>query len=205
MSEPICYVVGAGDFFPRGLCPAPGDLVIAADGGYAALEGAGLVPDLVVGDFDSLAAPPDHPRVLRLATEKDDTDMLAALRLGTERGFRDFRLYGGTGGRMDHTLANLQCLAWISCRGFSARLYGDGWTVAAVTDGTLTFGEAHRGFLSVFCHGDRAEGVTLTGLKYSLEDAVLTNCIPLGVSNEFTGAPAAVTVKKGTLLVLWYE
>lgn len=205
MSEPICYVVGAGEFHPRGLTPCPGDLIIAADGGYTALQLLGVAPHLVVGDFDSLKAPPDHPNVICLPKEKDDTDLLAALRLGVERGYCQFRIYGGTGGRMDHTLANLQCLTWLTAQGKSGRLMGDGWVAAAVTDGTIIFDAAHRGYISVFSMGDRAEGVCLRGLKYVLENAVLTKDFPMGVSNEFLGQESSVTVKTGTLLVLYYD
>ena len=205
MEAGTCYVVGAGEFCPRGLTPGPGDLVIAADGGFAALEGLGRSPDLVVGDFDSLGHRPDHPHVVALPVEKDDTDMHSAIRLGWERGYRAFRLYGGTGGRIDHTLANLQCLTWLSRRGCRGELYGENWTAAAVTDGALTFDASHRGYVSVFCQGDRAEGVTLRGLKYPLDSAALTPDVTLGVSNEFTGAESSIAVRTGTLLVVWYR
>ena len=189
------------------LCPHPGaqDFVIAADKGYEALEAYGVPPDLVVGDFDSMGFRPDHPKVVDLPVEKDDTDMMAAIRLGWERGYRTFRLYGGTGGRVDHTLANLQSLVWLSTRGGRGFLIGEDWTAAAVTDGDMTFAPGHSGFLSVFCQGDRAEGVTLEGLKYPLKDAVLTCDFPLGVSNAFTGRESRVAVRKGTLLVVWYR
>ena len=82
---------------------------------------------------------------------------------------------------------------------------GEDWTAAAITNGSLAFSADHRGTISVFCQGDRAEGVTLEGLKYPLKDAVLTCDFPLGVSNSFTGAESRVTVGKGTLLVIWYH
>lgn len=200
-----CYIVGAGAFYDRDFVPEAGDLVIAADGGYGTLTARGTDMDLVVGDFDSMGFRPDHPKVVDLPVEKDDTDMMAAIRLGWERGYRTFRLYGGTGGRVDHTLANLQSLVWLSTRGGRGFLIGEDWTAAAVTDGDMTFAPGHSGFLSVFCQGDRAEGVTLEGLKYPLKDAVLTCDFPLGVSNEFTGVASRVAVGKGTLLVIWYH
>lgn len=203
LSVVSCSIVGAGDFYPRGLARRTGDLLIAADGGYEHLKALGLEPDFVVGDFDSLAVPPKRPGVLPLPKEKDDTDMLAALRLGVEKGFGEFHLYGGVGGRMDHTVANLQCLVWLAKQGLHGRLYGDHWTAEAVTDGTLAFGAERRGYLSVFSQGDRAEGVRLCGLKYPLENAVLTNDFPLGVSNEFTGVESTVSVGKGSLLVIY--
>ena len=206
MEPGICYVVGAGEFCPRGLTPGLGDLVIAADGGFAALEGLGLSPDLVVGDFDSLSRRPDHPHVVALPVEKDDTDMHAALRLGWERGFRTFRLYGGTGGRIDHTLANLQSLAWLASQGGRGFLVGPDWTATVLSSGgALTLEAGRRGTVSVFCLGDRAEGVDIQGLKYGLTNGVLTCDDPLGVSNSFLGGESRVSVRRGTLLVLWYE
>lgn len=206
MEAGICYVVGAGEFCPRGLTPGPGDLVIAADGGFAALEGLGRSPDLVVGDFDSLGHRPDHPHVVALPVEKDDTDMHSAIRLGWERGYRAFRLYGGTGGRIDHTLANIQSLAWLASQGDRGWLVGPDWTATVLSDGgALTLEAGRRGTVSVFCLGDRAEGVDIQGLKYGLSDGVLTADYPLGVSNSFLGGESRVSVRRGKLLVLWYE
>ncbi|WP_295631945.1 thiamine diphosphokinase [uncultured Intestinimonas sp.] len=206
MEAGICYVVGAGEFCPRGLTPGPGDLVIAADGGFAALEGLGLSPDLVVGDFDSLGHRPDHPHVVALPVEKDDTDMHSAIRLGWERGYRAFRLYGGTGGRIDHTLANIQSLAWLASQGGRGWLVGPDWTATVLSDGgALTLEAGRQGTVSVFCLGDRAEGVDIQGLKYGLSDGVLTADYPLGVSNSFLGGESRVSVRRGKLLVLWYE
>ena len=206
MEAGICYVVGAGEFCPRGLTPGPGDLVIAADGGFAALEGLGLSPDLVVGDFDSLGHRPDHPHVVALPVEKDDTDMHSAIRLGWERGYRAFRLYGGTGGRIDHTLANIQSLAWLASQGGRGWLVGPDWTATVLSDGgALTLEAGRQVMVSVFCLGDRAEGVDIQGLKYGLSDGVLTADYPLGVSNSFLGGESRVSVRRGKLLVLWYE
>ena len=203
MIASFCHVVGAGERTAELPVPRPGDLVIAADGGYDWLRDMGLEPDVLVGDFDSLAEVPARPGVVRLPKEKDDTDTMFAVRLGLERGYRNFRIYGGTGGRFDHTLANLQILTWLARRGCGNTMYGPAWTAAAVTDGALSFPAEQQGIVSVFCQGDSAEGVTLEGLKYPLADATLTCDFALGVSNEFTGAPGRVSVKKGTLLVVW--
>lgn len=205
MGEHVCYIVGAGAFFGRGLEPRRGDLVIAADGGYRPLIELGVAVDIVVGDFDSLPEVPDHPNTVRLKKEKDDTDMRAALQLGLDNGYTEFRIYGGTGGRVDHTLANIQCIAWLSQLGARGYLVGDGWTITAVTDGEMTFPAEHSGFVSVFSHGDTAEGVTLRGLKYPLHNAALSNQVPLGVSNEFTGVESSVSVRRGTLVIVFYR
>ena len=247
---PTCYIVGAGDFTPRGFAPVPGDLVLAADGGYRALYSLGYTPDLLLGDFDSLGdlpLPPDLP-VLRFPARKDDTDTGLALRHGLDRGYRDFALYGCAGGRVDHLLANLQSMARVSRLGAAIRLAApeyDAWALtgpapdapgalvlhasaphasapstpapdalapdalapdapdALAPAATLTLPPRPGGTLvSVFCHGDRAEGVTLTGLAYPLSDAALTGDFPLGVSNRrLEGRPATVSVRRGTLLI----
>ena len=225
---PTCYIVGAGDFTPRGFAPVPGDLVLAADGGYRALCSLGYTPDLLLGDFDSLGdlpLPPDLP-VLRFPARKDDTDTGLALRHGLDRGFRDFALYGCAGGRVDHLLANLQSMARVSRLGAAIRLAApeyDAWALtgpapdapapatpdapdapdALAPAAVLALPPRPGGTLvSVFCHGDRAEGVTLTGLIYPLDGADLTGDFPLGVSNRrLEGQPATVSVRRGTLLI----
>lgn len=206
MKTGICYVVGAGDFHPKGLAPQEGDYLIAADGGYDSLCQLGIQADLVVGDFDSAKKRPDHPNLVALPCEKDDTDMLAALRMGVELGYTTFRIFGGTGGRMDHTIANIQCLHWLAhrcCRGY---LQGENWVATVVQDGQeLSFTETHTGYLSVFCQGGCAKGVTLEGLKYNLEQATLYPHRPMGVSNEFVGTESRISVEEGALLVLWYQ
>jgi thiamine pyrophosphokinase len=134
--------------------------------------------------------------------EKDDTDMGLALGEGWARGYRKFALYGAAGGREDHFVANLQLLGGLSRRGAEARMVCGDYDVYALTDGTLDLPIRKRGTLvSVFCHGERAEGVTLSGLRYPLSGALLTCDRPLGVSNEYALPEARVTVGHGTLLV----
>ncbi len=200
----ICHIVGAGEFAPARFTPAPGDFIIAADGGFAHLQAMGVKPDLLLGDFDSLETVPDFPNKLTLPVMKDDTDTAAALRWGMEHGYRDFRLHGGLGGRLDHTLANIQLLAALSAAGCRAFLLGQESTLTVLTDGTLTFPAGYAGTVSVFCHGDAAEGVSLRGLLYPLSEVRLTDTVPLGVSNSFLeGQGAAVTVRRGQLLLFW--
>lgn len=203
--DKTCFVVGAGSFDRMDIRPRPGDLVIAADGGYRYLQKLGLRPDILLGDFDSLELVPEHERLIRHSPIKDDTDMALAAACGEEEGYRRFILYGGLGGRMDHTIANLQLLTALSRKGYEAYLIGEENIVTAMTGERLTFSSHMQGMISIFCAGERAEGVTLRGLKYSLDHAVLTCDRALGVSNEFTGQPSSVEVERGTLLIMWNE
>lgn len=201
----ICYVAGAMPLSPDLLPhPRPGDSIIAADRGFQTLTEAGLSPDLVVGDFDSLGHRPQHPNLIALPAEKDDTDMVFALRRGLDLGYRRFVLLGGLGGRLDHTMANLQTLNWLTTQGAAGLLAGEGTVATVLRNGTLSFSAGRTGMLSVFAFGT-AKGVTLSGLKYTLQGATLADTFPLGVSNEFTGTPASVAVEEGALLLLWGE
>ena len=166
------------------------------------MQAHGVDPDLVVGDFDSLGYVPPHPHIVRHPAEKDDTDTALALSEGWSRGYRNFHIYGSLGGRLDHTLANVQLLCGLVEQGGQGKLVGPGMTVTAVHNGTLELeGETGR-TLSIFCLGEPAHGVTLEGLKYPLQGATMTAQVPLGVSNECLGGPARITVEQGTLVVM---
>lgn len=191
---------------PGPLPPVPENtLVIAADRGLAHLEKRGVVPHLIVGDFDSLGRIPQGEHIIRHPVEKDDTDMMLAVKTGLEQGCRRFLLYGGLGGRLDHTYSNLQTLVYLARHGASGWLLGQGMAVTALRNGRLDFAPGRDGSLSVFCPDGEARGVTLTGLYYPLHDAVLTSAFPLGVSNQFTGQAASVSVEDGTLLLMWEQ
>ncbi len=203
----ICYIVGAMSLTPD-LRPysVQGDYVIAADRGFDSLMAYGVKPDLAVGDFDSLGHRPSHPNVIQLPAEKDDTDMVYAIRKGLELGYRRFILLGGVGGRLEHTLGNLQLLDWLARHGAQGFLAGEKTVATCIRDGmSLTFPPSMSGYLSVFCNSGTAEGVDLSGLKYPLTGYTLTGDFPLGVSNQFLDGPASVSVGKGSLLLIWED
>ena len=206
INDRICYVVGAMSLsMSLRPYPAPGDYVIAADRGYDSLMAFGVQPDLVVGDFDSLGHTPSHPNVIQLPAEKDDTDMIFALRKGLELGYRRFVLLGGVGGRVEHTYANLQLLDWLTTQGAQGFLAGEKTAATALRNGEMLFPSNMSGYLSVFCNSGTAEGVTLENLKFPLADHTLSGTFPLGVSNEFTGKSARVSVKSGSLILIWED
>lgn len=177
------------------------DFIIAADGGLTHTEKLGLVPNEVLGDFDSLGRIPEGANVFPV--EKDDTDAMLAVRRGLSLGYREFVLYGGLDGpRLDHTVANFQTLQYLCDHGAAGYLVGRDYLVTVVKDGTISFPAGLSGTVSVFCMGREAAGVTLEGLYYPLENGSLSPGFPLGVSNHFTGKEAKITVRDGSLLVL---
>lgn len=121
-----CIIFGAGSYYGLTRRPEPGDYIIAADGGWQYCKQEGIVPDLLLGDFDSLAVVPDFAHIHRVPVEKDDSDMMLAIKDGLSHGQIEFHLYGGMGGvRSDHTLANIQSLLYLTCHGARGWLYGD--------------------------------------------------------------------------------
>ena len=197
-----CVIFCAGGFDRLAEPIGSEDLVIAADGGLIHTQALGLTPHVILGDFDSLGYIPQGAQVFPV--KKDDTDSMLAIRLGLERGYRRFLLYGALDGpRPDHTLANLQALGFLAAHGAWGHLCGLTHRVSVVRRGSLCFSEAAEGIVSVFCLGAEAKGVTLEGLEYPLSNGALTSDYPLGVSNHFTGVPARITVTDGTLAVFY--
>ena len=197
-----CVIFCAAGFDSLAEEISKGDLVIAADGGLKHTEKLGLTPDVVLGDFDSLGFVPEGAGVFPV--EKDDTDAMLAVRCGLDRGYRQFVIYGGLDGdRLDHTLANFQALQYLADRDAAGYLVGKKYLATVVKDGRLSFPAEAGGILSVFCLGPDAAGVTLSGLKYPMENGTLSSGFPLGVSNHFTGEKSSISVKNGSLLVLW--
>lgn len=202
-----CYIVGAGAFTARDFNVDDGDLLIAADGGYRSLLSIGVVPHILLGDFDSLGGvPADLPpsvNVVYYPVEKDDTDTGIALEAGYSRGYRRFALYGCGGGRLDHLFANMQSMCRYRKKGASIKLVDGSYDIYALYNETLALPPRPLGTLvSVFCNGDRAEGVTLRGLQYPLNEATLTCDYPLGVSNHYASEHATVSIQNGSLLVM---
>lgn len=203
----ICHIVSAGP--EAGFDPHLGarDFLIAADAGYLRCVRAGLVPDFVIGDFDSMAieefdgAACEHAV---LPTAKDDTDTIAAIREGLDRGYVRFQVHCALGGDIGHELANIQSLLFLHENGARGVLFGQGQTAFAVfpEDGEVRVGTKRGLRVSVFAFAGDAHGVAERGLRWELEGADLESSFPLGVSNQATGGHAVFSVGEGRLLVV---
>ena len=197
-----CIIFCAGELADMPFLPGVEDLVIAADGGLRHCRGLEIVPDVILGDFDSLGQIPAGAQVFPV--EKDDTDTMLAVRRGLAEGCREFVILGGLEGpRLDHTVANFQTLMFLAEHGAQGYLLGKEQVVTVIRDGGVYFPGQPEGTVSVFCMGEDASGVTLEGLKYPLEDGTLTSGFPLGASNRFLGRQARICVKKGSLLLIY--
>jgi len=196
-----CYIIGAGNCSVKPK-PSEGDLVIAADGGYDTLYNFGMKPDLLVGDLDSIDAVPRGVEIIRHPIKKDETDMHLAYLEGVRRGYEYFKIFGGTGGRSDHTFANYCLLMYIRDNGGRAELIDDLGGAFVIKNESITIGGRPGRHLSVFAIGGGARGVSIVGAEYEARDVTLSPAFPLGVSNSFREEPVRIEVRDGYLLVM---
>ena len=196
----VCYIVCALDC-KLNIKPDESDFIIGADRGYFILENNGISPDAVIGDFDSYTGEVKCDNVIRFPSRKDFTDSELAIMHAIEKGYKKIKIYGAIGGALDHTIANLSLLGKYSKQGMEIAFYYDENVVFALTDGDVSFDESAKGRISVFSFDDKAFGVFEKGLSYEISDAILENKAPLGVSNEFVGECATISVSKGTLIL----
>ncbi len=200
-----CVIVAGGDCDTKSFCEISAtDFVIVADSGLKYTEAVGIVPDLIVGDFDSyLGEIPTDVNVLKLPTKKNDTDLLYALRCGVERGLKKFLIFGGYGSRPDQNLAMLQSLVWLcdNCDTEMVKAVCCGFEVYAIKNKSITLELTRDKYLSVFSISNGAKGVDIVGADYPLIDAIISPSFPVGVSNEADGL-VTVSVKDGTLILM---
>ncbi len=197
-----CIIFCAGGFDRLHEPITANDLVIAADGGLRHTQNLGVQPGVILGDFDSLGYVPTDSKVF--PCEKDDTDAMLAVRCGLDAGFREFVIYGGLEGpRLEHTVANFQTLLYLAERGACGYLIGQNQIVSVLAPGQMIFPDTATGYLSVFCLGQDAAGVSLNGLYYPMQNGTLTAGFPLGISNRFIGEEASISLKSGCLLLIW--
>lgn len=197
-----CFIFGALPVTSLPVLPGEGDYRIAADKGIVTMQHFGIEPDLVVGDFDSLGYDPGYANQVTLQVRKDDTDTAHAMEMAFAEGYRDFVVYGCVGGRLEHSFANIQLADDLTKRGARVLFIGERECFTVIRDGSISFPAEYRGRISVFALTNVCWGVTIRGLSYELENAVLQNTVPLGVSNEFTGSAAQISVETGSLLII---
>ena len=197
-----CFIFGALPTQRLLITPGKNDLIIAADKGVLSIQQLNLKPDLIVGDFDSLGYEPDFDNKIVLPIKKDLTDTAVAINYALDNGYTEIFVYGAAEGKTDHFLANAALCADVSRKGVKIVFFGENTHFTAVTDGTICFKKA-TGRVSVFAFGGMALGVTLRGFEYELNDYELDEYVPLGVSNCFKGEDSTITVKNGTLIIMW--
>ena len=202
MMKDLCLILSGGEY-----CEVPAEyrdagMTIACDKGWEYAGMLGLIPDLVVGDFDSSPIPENGVPVEILPTRKDDTDTMYAVRMALDRGYRNIMISCALGGRLDHMLANIQSAAYVAAQGGTCRIIGEDTEVTVFSASEQIF-PRHPGWsLSLFAVSDACTGVTVLGTKFDCREITLANTFPLGVSNVWEAEEARVSVKSGILMAV---
>ena len=183
-------------------------LVISADSGYKLAQAVEVKSDIIMGDFDS-AERPVFDNIEIFPSEKDDTDLMLAIKQGFESGCDDFLIFGATGGRIDHLLGNIQSLGYILSHGGEGVIAADKEIMRLYRAGSYKIYDREGFSFSLVAYTDKVEGLTIKGTKYEVEDCTLANDFPLGISNVIKGVEgqdgrkyAEISFKSGYLLAV---
>lgn len=200
-----CVIVGGADIGRYDRVRAQlgeDDFYICCDSGLRHREGLGIVPDLIVGDFDSHEDPHLNIETIVLPREKDDTDTVFAVKEALKRGFQDFLLVGVIGGRLDHTLGNVSLLLMLDTQRKRAVALDDCSELEIVSDKPVLIEDRYP-YFSLLNISGLAQGIHIRNAKFPLSGAEITCEYQYGISNEvLPGMTAEVSVEKGRLLLV---
>ena len=177
--------------------------VICADSGYLYAKRLSITPDLLIGDYDSLGFKPEiDGELITFPVEKDDTDLMLAVKEALRRGYDDVDIYGALGGRLDHTFSNIQSLGYLCKKGAVGRMISENEELTVLEAGEYVIPKREGFSLSLFAYSDNVKGLCISGTKYTAENALLENTFPLGMSNEIVDEQAKISFTSGRLLVI---
>lgn len=183
------------------------DLIICADGGAYHLGKLGIIPDILIGDFDSINGCDFDTlldagvEVIKYPMEKDTTDTQLAVQLSIDRVCDRVILLGATGTRLDHTMANIFLLRMLLESGVKGMI-ADEHNEIEMINSSISLKRETGVKVSLLPVGGNVTGVTTEGLYYPLNNATLEFGSTQGVSNEFSEETASVTIIDGLLLVI---
>lgn len=200
-----CVIVGGADIgnyeYIRGILSGE-DYFVFCDSGLRHMDGLGVRPSLIVGDFDSSENPHLDVETIVLPCEKDDTDTVYGVKEALKRGFDTFLLIGVVGGRLDHTLGNVSILLYLDAIGKKGIIVDDCSEMEIVSSSPVSISDRYA-FFSLLNITGCAKGVSIQNAKYPLDDAEITCEYQYGISNEvLRGQTAAVSVRSGRLLLI---
>lgn len=178
------------------------DFLIYCDGGLKHLEKLKILPNLIIGDFDSFKNPNLDIETIVLPREKDDTDTMAAVKEGIERGYKDFLLLGVIGERLDHSLANVSILLYLDSLNLKGKIIDDYSEMLLVSKKEELVSDEFS-YFSLINILSNAKGVNVIDAKYPLIDATLPTTYQYSVSNEvLPNKVSKISLKEGTLLLI---
>ncbi len=179
------------------------DYVICADKGSEFALAAGIAPNLVISDFDSCKRKIfPFCETITLNPHKDDTDTMHSIDIAISRGYKEIVILCATGGRLDHTLANLCALQYIAHNGAKGCLLSPREHIEYLSSGTYSFCGFKGKTFSLFPFGCKSVCVSYSGAEYPLDRYNLKSDVPMGVSNFFTTDKAEINIYDGNAILI---
>lgn len=179
------------------------DYLICADIGYNYARKLGVVPDLIIGDFDSYFGKLPETEIITLNAHKDDTDTLHCCKEAILRGYKDITIFGGIGGRFDHSFANLCALQYLKENGAKGKIITNYETIQYETVGEYVFTNVKNKTFSVFPFACNEANVSYIGsCEYPANKLNLNSCLAMGVSNVFLEDCVKIKVNTGCVLII---
>lgn len=176
--------------------------IICADSGYLNCRTAGILPSLIIGDFDSSEVPDEPCEIITLQPEKDDTDTFYCVKEAVERGYNQIDIYCGIGSRFDHTYSNILCLEYCRKHNIDACIKNSQNKIF-LTDSSITLYNNEYKYFSLFALFGTVFGLNIKGAYYELNNTDLHPYDQFTQSNTYKyNAPVEISLKKGILLII---
>ena len=197
-----CILIGAGEYNNEKITKDKGDLLIACDGGFDYLKKLDLDIDYLIGDFDSIKEIPNNIKIVKFPKQKDETDIFLGLKLGIDKGYKKFYFYGCLGGRIEHSLANIQHIIYLKKRGLEGFLIQNNRVLQVLSNEEIYLSSVSSDKLfSLFSISENTI-ISIKNAKYELDNYLLTNSFPLGIDNELLDKEVKISVKEGMVLLV---
>jgi thiamine pyrophosphokinase len=184
------------------------DYLICADGGLEKVSNYGIIPDIIIGDFDSvdgnvLKQYENKIPVKKFPSEKDFTDMELAVELAISKGYKNIILTGASGSRLDHTLGNILLMEKYFKNGVSISIIDNNNEMKIISDNAELFIEYKEGYyISIIPITESIQGLCLEGFKYNLDNVDVKRGSTLCISNQIKDNKGKITLRKGRAIVI---
>lgn len=184
------------------------DYVICADGGLDKAQDYGIMPDIIIGDFDSVDLSLlkqyelQNIRTLKFPAEKDFTDMELAIEHAISKGYKNITLIGASGSRLDHTLGNITLMEKYYKDGVHITIIDNNNEIKIISDNSeLIIKFKQSIYISMIPVTDEIQGLSMEGFKYPLKDVEVKRGSTLLISNQIISSQGIIRLKKGTAIL----
>jgi thiamine pyrophosphokinase len=190
---------------------ASSDVIICADGGLEHAARCGITPDYMIGDFDSVSDKTFEEfkaagvMFMKYPPEKDYTDTEICIEKAIKLGADEICIAAGIGSRIDHSLGNIGLLHILISQGIKAYIVSDDCIIYMCRNDNLRLKGAIGDIVSILPYGGNAEGITLKGLKYPLDNAVIPLGKPTGISNVMVDKECMININNGEIIIIHYR